>query len=210
MSSAETADAVLIVFKRLAKWVAIIAAALLLIAGVIAGSAWAYEQYKNRPRTLDRYMQVKLGDSRAEVFYALGEPVWAGIEGVPTPAAEGGGYIEPKSMPAGKKLHDYAEWVFGTSNGFIEVTFDRPDGVVFGVSCQSKASYGCPEVFGVGMGTDETEVRRRLGSPDKEELREGMKVLRYPALSLSVFLELRKVVRLRVSPRATPYPLAGA
>jgi hypothetical protein len=62
MSSKETAEAILIVIKRIGKWIAVTVLALLLIFFVIYVYNKVEEYYKNRPQIVGRINGIELGE----------------------------------------------------------------------------------------------------------------------------------------------------
>lgn len=99
MTAAESAEAVLIVIRRLAKWVLVAVVSLVLLGIISSGGYYALDWYKNRPFAATTYLGVSIGASRDEVYYALGQSAYF-IDSSP----------RSKEQPAGR---DFSAQLFG-------------------------------------------------------------------------------------------------
>lgn len=206
MTAAESAEAILIVIKRLAKWALTLVLGMVLLGFVLWLGKYGVDWYQARPYAGTKYLGVSLGDSRDEVYYALGQPndVLAADDSQQDGPWKHYRLVPVKDIPSPRTPKDYAEWVYAPSNASRWDIDFSPDGKVRGIGCYSVGSYGCPALYGVRDGATEDEVRAQLGSPAREELDGVTKRMRYPAFNVTIFLEKRRVYRLRLSQGATP------
>lgn len=207
MTAAESAEAILIVIKRLAKWALAFVVAMVLLGVLLWLGKYAIDWYEARPYAATKYLGVSLGDSRDEVYYALGQP--KDVLAVDDSKQDGPWkdyrlVVPVKDIPTPKTPKDYAEWVYAPSDATRWDIDFAPDGKVRGIGCYSAGSYDCPALYGVRDGATEDDVRAQLGPPAREELDGVTKRMRYPAFNVTVFLEKRRVYRLRLSRGATP------
>lgn len=207
MSANEKAEAILIVVKRLLKWVLVgVLAWAALVASLIG--AEQYERWqRNKPRLLTEYADIKLGDSPQQVRYVLGQPVEYLVtkEEVGNPWSKFPRVVKPEEDQDGSLLSQSKTWQYPTRRDTrIDVEFDKPGGIVVSVSCYSDSIYSCPEVLGLRDGTDEDEVLEHLGAPTTEELRGASKVMRFNNLNLTLYLVKKKVYMVEVSLPASP------
>jgi hypothetical protein len=162
----------------------------------------ASEYISKRPYRVTAYDGIKLEDAQSEVFYALGPPTHVVLPAVTDPKGPWDKYreaLEASKLPEGKSVNDYAYWWFEQTDKRLEVEFDRPGGRAAMISCYSKVSWKCPDLFGLSVGDSEDEVRARLGTPATETLTGTSKALRYPAYNFTAYLEMRRLYWLRVS-----------
>lgn len=204
--------------KRILLW--IVAAIFVLVAIIwIAAKRNDWGQFQAE---LTTYRGVTIGQAKTDVQYTLGAPQT--VQG-PETLAENGLQISspllvnaneknddvPKgydAIPANKSTADYSQWHFWNREGTFDVDFNAKTGRVESVTCwhESVRPMPCPSLFGVAQDTDEDEVRRLLGKPDKEEVSGGetlmgmpvqvSKTMDYNALGLHLVLAKRQVTTL--------------
>lgn len=209
MSANEKTEAVLIVIKRLLKW--LLSAGLALVAVVAASLGYeAYEKWhRNKPGLLTEYAELKLSDSPQQVRYVLGNPpefLHQGAEEPGNPWSKYPRVIRADDDKEGHLISESKGWQYASRpNTRLDVEFDKPGGVVSSISCYSQTIYACPQVFGIHDGTDEEEVLGHLGKPDAAVLRDSSKVLRYNRYNLTLYLVKKKVYMLEVT-AAAPAP----
>jgi hypothetical protein len=206
MSTTDTAEAILLVLKRVGKWTAIVVVSLLLL--TVAGwlSLLGYEYAKNRPFQATAYHELALGNSQDEVLYALGDPSYMLVRAPVKdnePWTRYAEVISTKEISPGKAFKDYQGWVFSSSDGKrLHIDFDAPNGRITGIACFSYGSYNCPPLFGLRDGSTEDDVRSALGVPAKEVLDGAVKRMHYPQFNVTAYLEKRRVHMLKVSKEA--------
>jgi hypothetical protein len=72
MPANETAEAILLVIKRLAKWTGILVLLILAIGVLIFGGIWVYESWAKRPQVVTTLEGISIGDNLNDVFFRLG------------------------------------------------------------------------------------------------------------------------------------------
>ncbi len=217
--------------KRILLW--IVAAIFVLMAIIwIAAKRNDWRQFH---ADLTTYRGVTIGQTKTDVQYALGAPQT--VQG-PETLAENGWKISspllvnpneknddvPKgydAIPANNSATDYNQWHFWNHEGTFDVDFNGKTGRVESVTCtcwqESVRPMPCVPLFGVGQDTDEGEVRRLLGKPDKEEVSGGetfmgmpmqvSKTMDYNALGLHLVLAKRQVTTLtKRAPQGAGWP----
>lgn len=205
MSATQSAEAVLIVIKRLGKWALWLVASLAILGGLIAGGIWTREYIVNRPYAATRYADLNLGDTQKEVLYAFGPPPFF-ID--PTPVKDDGNVfsafgrvVDSKDRNEKVTYSDSTVWMYGDKPR-IDVDFDKPGGLVVAITCFSESSYSCPALYGLRTGSGEDDVLSQLGTPGSEKLEGLVKTMSYPQYNLAVFLEKRRVYMLKLSKNA--------
>jgi hypothetical protein len=176
MSANESAEAFLLVIKRLAKWALFAAVGIAVFTMFMAGFDEATDRWEKRPYKLTEYNGIKLGATEAEVEYALG----AAQKDTREPAT------------------DYVTWTYGEgTKRLIAVSFKRMDRKVHSILCLG-GSWECPPVFGLRDGSTEAAVLDTLGPPSREEIREGTKIMYYPNYNVSFSLAKKSVFGIEV------------
>lgn len=196
----------------------------------LAAYLWSADQLADWDRfktDLTTYQGVTIGHTKTEVQYLVGAPqtvqgpevkekngwlssnplrVWPDEENDFIPS----GY-EP--VPQDKSARDYDEWHYWSSRGTVDVEFGKKTQRVTAVSCwimEGKRN-GCDPLFGIRSDTLESDVRGRLGAPDKEEVSGGgmllgspvvvVKLVSYDALGLKLTFQKQRVSRItKVAP----------
>jgi len=208
MSTVETAEAMLIVLKRLGKWALWLVAGLFALWLVAFGGLKAKEYIDNRPHRATSYADINLGDTQKQVLYVLGPPPWVLDD---TPAGNGpafaasDGRVADTKDPAEKVTYnDSKEWMFPSPLKRVDVTFDKPGGRVTAIGCFSETEnpHLCPVIYGIQDGSSEEEVLAQLGSPGSGQIDGVSKAMRYPQFNLTVYLVKRRVYMLKLSENA--------
>lgn len=203
MSANQSAEAVLIVIKRLGKWALWLIAALTVLGCLVAGGMWTREYFANRPHPAKRYAELTLGDTQKEVLYALGPPP-AFIDFTPVKdgnVTPGFRVVDGKDVNEKVTYNNSTGWMYGDQQR-IDVDFDQPGGRVVSIACFSESSYSCPALFSLQTGSGEDDVLSQLGKPGSEKLDGVTKTMRYPQYNLTVLLEKRRVYMLKLSENA--------
>lgn len=208
MTAAESAEAFLIVVKRLTKWALWLLAGLAVLVALALGWVKGKEHIDNRPYRAVRYADIGIGDAQKEVLYVLGPPPHF-IDPAP-PANDGNPFSKFGRVVDGKKPEekvaytDSKEWLYTGYQRRTDVGFDKAGGRVTSVACFSESSYSCPSLYGIRDGSTEDDVLSQLGKPTSEELDGVTKTVRYPQYNLTLYLEKRRVYMLKVSEGAAP------
>jgi hypothetical protein len=105
-------------------------------------------------------------------------------------------------LPSGSKTDDFDEWHYNREKDkiepYISVTFRN--GKLETIKCYATAEgTDCSDVLGIVPGTNEAEVKARLGKPDDEELDGVAKILRYYRYRGVFYLTKLKVYILGIS-----------
>jgi hypothetical protein len=206
MSASETAEAFLIVVKRLAKWALWALVVVSVLFGLVLAGVWLKDRWDNQPYALTKYANVTLGDGREQVRYALGAPeeFVAAREPGDTDENRDAKIITSADDPLDLKVMESPGWIYEKTRHRITVAFDPKTHKVTWVGCYSQSVYECPSVFGLNDGDDEDEVLEHLGKPDGERLDGTVKIIRYDKYNLTLYLTKKKVYMLRISEPPTP------
>jgi hypothetical protein len=185
-------------WRRIVKWGAIIACTPLLLGAVWLGLT-LLEQYQNaRPRPVDRYAGVAIGESMEEVRYSLGTPAEV-LQSEKESARwkiPGRDLLSTPIVPDGAHLKDYLTWTYRSFvDGWVEVEFFPESRKVIRVFCKAE---GCPSLLGMRLDTNEDEVLSHLGAPSRVELSGPVKVLHYSKYHTAFFLLKRRVYALQL------------
>jgi len=189
----------------------VLTAAGLLILGLVAASSRAVWWFEHRPKTVSSYADISLGMKRAEVAYRKGTP--KGVSRPPTPEeVKECQSSNPRFnvfcadwlyQPADSvTINDFPEWMWNLGNASFSVRFDS-QGKVEQIRCYdagSEASSECPRIFSLGIGTKESDILIRLGTPSYETIDPDsyVKTLSFDRLNLSFFLTRGKVYMVTV------------
>lgn len=202
MSASEKAETILLIAKRLLKWAAI---ALLALMGLVGGFL-GYEHYqeflRNKPRQLTDYAGVALGDSVAQVRYALGDPesfFEATEKGASNEWIEFPRVFKVGDAESEKLLNLSSEWRYSGQNTVTSIGFDKAGGAVTAIACYSSSVYACPTLLSLQDGDTEEAVLEHLGPPASESIENGRRTMRYPQYNLNLGLERKKVFMLEVT-----------
>jgi hypothetical protein len=203
MSGKENAEAFLIIVKRLAKWMALgiaglVVAGILLWAGVLA-----YEWWSERPYKLTEYEGVKLGASQSEVQYAKGAPSSVLLvegKGEPgKPWTYDWSVVDVAKLEKGKSVEDYLMWSYAIGRDKrLDISFDQKEKKVSSISCYSDSYLECEKIFGIHDGSSEKELLGKLGVPEKEEITQATKRMDFEKFNVRFYLSKLKVYMITV------------
>jgi hypothetical protein len=167
-------------WRSIAKWVALTVAAPIVVGSLWLGYSTLKSYLASRPKRVTTYADISLGDTKANVRYAKGEPTDVLVDETtgkfPFPGVRTD--IKLSDIPSGKQLTDYRYWDYDSAeSGPIDVDFSRGSQRVIRVFCYAGTLPGsarsCPSLLGVSAGATEEEVVKRLGTPSKSEISEG-------------------------------------
>ena len=179
---------------------------LILVCLVIAGSIFAYLDYRSFEAETRGYLGVTFEDTRSVVLYRLGYP-----DEVLAPPEPGDSMPEwdhvyftdrtkdpPNAMPSGKKVEDYNEWGFNPSNDHADVYIAfEPNARVSKIACTAlKTGQQCPPLFGVRIEDTEASVVSKLGKPTNQKFDGVTKTLRYDDIGVDITLAKERVYRM--------------
>ncbi len=181
------------------------------IAVLIAGALLTYlihrlEQEEGSPPAVFKqdiigYEGVAIGSSKQVAAYDLGFP--SAVSVMYEDAVDVG---RPDVNP-----YNYDEWFY---EGGTILSFNSGTNKLVSVTCADPSRF-CSPIFGVGINSGETEIRKRLGEPTEEELYSGRrengymfhpyKILSYKSLGLELMLVEGKVITIKkVTPLDPP------
>lgn len=179
----------------------VVTSAGLLILALVSANSRAKSWFENRPKPVLSYADISLGMERTEVAYRKGSP--KGASRPPTSEEiKDCQSSNPSSNvfcadwfyePAAKvRINDFPEWMWDLENASLRVVFDS-HGTVEKIQCYdavSEARSACPKIFSLGIGTKESEILVRLGTPSYEKIDPNsyVKTLSFDSLNLSFYL----------------------
>ena len=146
MSANETAEAILIVIKRLAKWAAYGVLGIVGVGAFIAVSVWGYERYSKVPTEKVEWEKfylkgIKIGDRWSDVVFRHGEFS-----------------VQKKSNI--RKYEDEVEYLNKEKNILVSLR----SGVVFHVMYSCEADMGSTDLNGVHCGDSGDDILKQFGS----------------------------------------------
>ncbi|WP_143283462.1 hypothetical protein [Burkholderia pseudomallei] len=174
-------------------------AGLLIVPLAGASALWAYRAYTNRPVPQTSYYGVSLGMNKDEVTYVLGRPSNVIAPGNPFGKNwwdQVSLLIPTDKLPDGKKVGDYQSWSYDGPPR-IDVGFDKDNGKVISVSCYASTRH-CRSILDVWNGTSEKSVIEILGKPGTARIDDVKKIMDYPKLNVTLYLEKGEVYMLEV------------
>jgi len=166
---------------------------------------------KNRYFTgpINNYMNVSIGDTRADVLYKLGRPpyVFGPLNGCtddkPWSCSRIVYSTDENSIDTAKidkdmkfyEIYEYEDYD-GSKNSFM-ISFDK-NNQVRTVTCLKV----CDAVLGIGLNSEESDLRRFLGDPSISEVSadSGVKTLSYSKYNLTFYLTKMKVYMIIIGP----------
>jgi hypothetical protein len=99
-------------------------------------------------------------------------------------------------VKAPKTIRDFPIWEYSVGNDtgfYLAVSFSKqPDRRVVSVGCYSRNHTTCPSVVGVPIGASEELLVARLG-PGASRIQGQVKIISYPNLNLTFYLERKQV-----------------
>jgi hypothetical protein len=186
-------------WRTIAKWLALIIVTPLLAAVVWLGYSYVHGYMESRPRKVDRYAEISLGDSKEQVLYEKGSPTDVLVEATDLPAYMHGA-LEVVKIPPDKSVTDYAHWEYESADsGRVDVDLSPKTQRVVRVFCYSTEQHECPSLLNIARGTTEDQVINALGKPSHTELSTATKTLRYSQYQVAFYLERRRVYGFELS-----------
>jgi hypothetical protein len=188
------------------------------VVAIVTSAAVLYVRYRAFEEGLTRYRDITIGASRKEVLYRLGYPesVLGPLVVVSDSEAKAKGtwsggwqpvyYTDPKhdpknSMPDGKVIDDFDEWVYG-GDGPQDFTVGFSAGKVRSLTCMddspSSTSTNCNAVAGVSISDSEERVRQLLGKPTRYKYDGVAKTISYDDIGLEFVLTKGRVYMITV------------
>lgn len=169
---------------------------------LIIFSAWVFLLYDypqiiwNRfgGEKLSEIQGISLGDNKETVLYKMGKPQIQ-ISELPcgseckifvldeervkkeTPDIEEYSNVIIIDNDYDPKKNDY--WGYGGLDTNVLVTFNKNDGLVYGIQCTDQ----CDPIFGIRIGDSENRVIRLLGKPAVTEIERGQKRMYYDRIA---------------------------
>ena len=115
-----------------------------LIVGVLGGAGfYIYNQYENKPKIYDTYLNIPLNASEADLIFLKGDE------------NNYKNYTEDKSI----ELYAY---ISDDQDIFVRLK----EGKIWRVSCYSDSSYNCRSLNRVNLHDSASVVRKKIGEPD--------------------------------------------
>lgn len=138
----------------------------------VLGAAYAGTILWKAHLATSRYPPLRIGMTEREVRYILGPP----------------------------QAHDLAGSVYRYSASGREIAVGfSPQGRIDSVRCVGgQGPPTCPEIFGLGIGSSEAEVVRRLGAPSRQSRRGEEMTLHYGGMGLAFRIRQSKVRELEL------------
>lgn len=98
-----------------------------------------------------------------------------------------------------------ARWVFNNNGEVTRIAFDDQGKVIEASCTQLPGTLGrCPTTLGLDVGTNERDLKLKIGAPDRETRRGHSKMLHYPELGLTFHLERGEVVMIQFAAASNP------
>lgn len=207
MSASETAEAILIVIRRLGKWILWLVAGIFTLLLLALGWMEGKKYIDNKPYRATMYAGMNIGDPQNKVLYTLGPPPQF-INPAPqvndeNPFSQFDQIIDSNNPEEKSTYLDSKEWLYTEGSKRIDVAFDALGGRVKSIACYSNSYYSCPPLFGIHDGSSEEEVLSHLGKPTSEKIDGVTKTIRYSDYNLTLYLMKRQVYMLMISENAT-------
>lgn len=200
MTASDSAEAFLIVIKRIGKFLLWLLAGAIAILLAIFGLAEWKKYSDNKPYRATSYAEISLGDTQNEILYSLGPP--PNFIGPTQSVLEIKEAEDIKEDEKNLSFSDSKEWLYTDRQGRIDVAFDKPGGRVISIACYSDSYFLCPTIFGIHDGSNENDVISHLGQPSSERIDGVAKIIRYSQYNLTLYLAKRQVYMLKVSENA--------
>lgn len=190
----------------------VVTAAGLLIVALVSAYPKAKSWYENRPKPVLSYADISLGMERMEVAYRKGFPKGASrpptseeIKDCQSSDPPFNVFCEDWLYESADKvtINDFPEWMWNLENASLSVVFDS-HGKVEKIQCYdavSETGSACPRLFSLGIGSKESEILMRLGTPSYQNIDPGsyVKTLSFDSLRLSFYLTQGKTYMIRVT-----------
>lgn len=187
-------------WRRLSRWIGGLGGALLVAVLIWFGYWYVRGHFESRPRKIERYAEVSLGDSKEQVLYEKGSPTDVLVVAADVPAYMRGDLEVVKTIPPDKSVTDYAHWEYESADsGRVDVDFSPKTQRVVRVFCYSTEQRECPSLLNIAQGTTEDQVIKALGKPSHAELSTSAKTLTYSQFQVAFYLARRRVYGFELS-----------
>lgn len=196
-------------WRTILRWIAVILVTLLIAVAIWLGYSYIRGYVESRPRKVDRYAEISLGDSKEQVLYEKGTPseVLEDSTEVPTDFRLN---VEIAKIPPGKHITDYKYWSYESPDvGRLDVDFSPTTQRVVRIFCYSTEQHECPSLLNISRGETEDQVVDALGKPDHTKLDYSTKTLHYAEFHVAFYLERRRVYGFEVGARADAAHVPG-
>lgn len=140
MSANETAEAILIVIRRLFKWGAIGLLGIGAVSTIAWAVMWGYGEWEGRPQLVTQLMGIGIGDKESDVVFKLGEF---------------------RQLPRSDKNIREGETVYASDEQ--RISFAERGGTVFIVQYSCKTDYDYGALNGIRCGDTGEDIFRRFG-----------------------------------------------
>ena len=170
-----------------------------LLAAVAIAVAWS----QDRATREVSYCDLSLGMSDSEVLHIKGRPQELLGDAEYDENVKGySRHMTPLSeLRPPKTIRDFPVWHYSPAidgSFYIAVRFNKEDRQVASIACFSQRHSTCPSAAGVPIGASEEFVTARLG-PGIAKIDGAAKVISYPDLNVTCFLERQEVYMIIVS-----------
>ena len=155
MSASETAEAILIVIKKLLKWAGVVLLGIAALSVIVWAVTWGYGEWEGRPQLVTQLMGIRIGDRESDVVFKLGEF---------------------RQLPRTDKDIREGETVYASEEH--RISFAEKGGTIFIVQYSCKTDYDYGELNGIRCGNTGEDILRRFGKTvrvlcAKDEERKG-------------------------------------
>ncbi|WP_294260861.1 hypothetical protein [uncultured Sphingomonas sp.] len=148
----------------------------------------ALEAYRFN-RTMNWWADMSPSDDRNGTLYGVGVPKQVRNDGGPWRD------VTKPDMTADA-------WAYTTAGGGrVEVVFDKVDGRANSITCEHPQSLpvACQPLFGIGLGTDELQLNRKLGEPTRQQLAGESKIVWYDDIGASYGMKRYIVYKMTIT-----------
>jgi hypothetical protein len=181
-------------------WLIVAVLIALIAIGIWLTSEWI--SYRNPPSI---YGKIRLGDSREEVRYKLGDPpeVDDDVQSAlgPNPQVH---VNSINDLPANRIADQFNTWRYPGrgDDAHYDVYFDATTGRATTLACFDvirPTTYYCPRLFEIAIDDSESEVIDVFGEATRKSINEGVKILEYDDKGIVVRLSKERVYSLQLS-----------
>lgn len=167
-----------------------------------------YSYYVNIPREITEYEGLKLDITAEEVFYRKGVPRMASGMKDKDDVLHIIGFRSDEAVKAeesnpteySKNIFKHTTWYYGKDKNIsLVLKFDKPNGHLQEITCNSKIEYSCEMVNGIGINSTEDQVKKTFGKPSKEIINGLIKTIQYEKYNTEFSLEKEKVYGIKIA-----------